>query len=315
MDRNDSTRALVNTALSSAIAVIIAVIGLFVPFMSIASFLWPVPVIIIIKRYGFRYGIYVTVVSGLIVGMISQPLYAAYVILGFGAIGLTIGLGVSKDYSAGVTLIVSSIASLMSKLLLIYMVTRIMGINPLDFQIEAIEKSFHLSSKFYKSIGLNNIENIEEMFTGYIQFFKIMIPALLISVSVVDSFINYIVSRTILKRLKLEMKPFPPFARWRFPRNIALGFIMMIALTYAGGYFGLDNTEVIMGNIFLLFNSVFLIQGLAVIYYYMTSKGWPKFGKIAVSVLILFNNILVLAVVFIGLIDGILDFRKLSAGK
>lgn len=315
MNGNNSTRALVNTALSAAVAVIIAVIGLFVPFLSFASFLWPVPVVIAIKRYGFKYGVYVTVVSGLIVGMISQPLYALYVILGFGAIGLAIGVGVERNYSASITLVITSIASLLSKLLLVIIVTRIMGVNPIRLQIEAMEKSLEITTQFYKNIGLDQVEDIKDIFMNSLELIKLTIPAVLIFASVLDSFLNYTLSGVILKRFKLNMKPFPPFAEWRFPSNAALGFLLLVALTYIGRYLGLQNTQVIMANIFLIFNLVFLIQGLAVVYHYMLSRGLPKFARILIVILALFNHILALVTVFIGLLDVIFDFRKLCGGK
>ena len=79
MNRDSNVKALANTALATALSVIIAIIGLFVPVLALASLLWPVPVIVIVKRYGLKYGVYSTIASGLIVGMVSEPIYAAYV--------------------------------------------------------------------------------------------------------------------------------------------------------------------------------------------------------------------------------------------
>lgn len=314
MDSNN-TKALVNAALASALAVIIGIIGLFVPFMSIVTFLWPVPVIIIINRYGFKYGVYVTIISAFIVGIISQPLYAIFVILGFGAIGLSIGFGVRKNYSAGLTLIIASLASLVSKLLLIYIVTRVMGANPIDIFIESMEKSIELSSELYKSMGLKNVEDATKTFMTSIEVFKMILPASFIFASVLDSYLNYIIARMILKRFKLDMQPFPPFASWKFPNNVSLGFIMLAILTYVGGYLGLKNSQDIMINIFWIFYLLFLIQGFAVVYHYLVSKGLPKIVRIIILVFISINRILAFAIVIIGLLDGIFNFRKLSADK
>jgi uncharacterized protein YybS (DUF2232 family) len=315
MVRDNNTRALANSALATALSVIIAIIGLFVPLLSFASLLWPVPIIIIIKRYGMRYGIYSTVASGLIVGMVSEPLYAVYVIFGFGAVGLAIGFGVVRDYSASKTIIVASLASLASKVLLIFAATEIMGVNPIEVQLETMKKAFEFSTEFYNNIGIDKAEDIKNMFMGSLDLIKITLPAILIFASALDSFLNYTVARVVLKRFKLYLKPFPPFGEWRFPSNVSFGFLLLVALTFIGGYFGLQNTQVIMSNIFLLFNLVFLIQGLSLVYYFLTSKGIGKAIKIILLVIIAFNQMFALITVFAGLLDVIFDFRKLNKAK
>lgn len=315
MVRENNTRAIANAALATALSVIIAVIGLFVPLLSLASLLWPAPIIITIKRYGFRYGIYATIASALIVGMISEPLYAIYVILGYGAVGLAIGYGVEKDFSAGRTLLIASFASLISKVILVYAITGIMGVNPIEVQFEAMKEGFEFSTDMLKGLGMDRVEDMNNMFMTSLEMLKVTLPALLISASVLDSFLNYSVAKLILRRFKLFLEPLPSFGEWRFPNNISLGFLLLIALTFIGGYLGLQNTQVIMSNIFLLFNMIFLIQGLSLIYYFLAVKGVAKAIRIFLMVIIMFNQMFAMAAVFAGLLDVIFDFRKLSGSK
>jgi hypothetical protein len=154
MNRDSNVKALANTALATALSVIIAIIGLFVPVLALASLLWPVPVIVIVKRYGLKYGVYSTIASGLIVGMVSEPIYAAYVILSYGALGLSIGYGVHKNFRAGRILAITAVVSLLSKLLLMYAVTRLMGVNPLEVQLESMEKGLDMIGRMDLMVGV-----------------------------------------------------------------------------------------------------------------------------------------------------------------
>ncbi|MDD2572909.1 MAG: YybS family protein [Bacillota bacterium] len=310
MDRDSNVKALANTALATALAVIIAIVGLFVPVLALASLLWPVPVIVIVKRYGLRYGVYSTIASGLIVGMISEPIYAAYVILSYGALGLSIGYGVHKDYRAGRILTITSVVSLLSKLLLMYAVTRIMGVNPLEVQIESMEKGLELSMGFYGRMGLDVPEEMREALFSSFELLKITLPALLIIVAIMDSYLNYTVARIVLKRLGLTLDALPPFAEWRAPGNLTVGFLLLMVLSIAGGYLGLGNIDVIMGNILLLFQMVFLVQGVSVAYFFLLRRGVNKILRILLIVLILFNQPLALAAMFAGILDVLFDFRK-----
>ncbi len=310
MVKDSNVKALANTAMATALSVIIAIIGLFVPVLSLASLLWPVPVIVIVKRYGLKYGVYSTIASGLIVGMISEPIYAAYVILAYGALGLSIGYGVHKSYEAGRILTITSVASLVSKLLLLYAVTRIMGVNPIEIQLEAMEKGLELSMEFYSGMGLDMPENIRETLVSSFELLRITLPALLILVALLDSFLNYTVAKIVLKRLGLHMDALPPFGEWRTPSNLSIGFLLLVGLTLAGGYFGLSNTEVILGNILLLFQMVFLVQGISVAYFFLSQRGLNKAFKILLIVIVMFNQLLAMAAMFVGLLDVMFDFRK-----
>lgn len=310
MVTENSTRALVNSAIATALSVIIALIGLFVPLLSFASLLWPVPIIITIKRYGIKYGILSTIASGLIVGMLSEPIYTVYVIFGFGVLGLAIGWGVQRDYSAARILLAASLASLVSKVLLIYAATGIMGVNPIELQLRSMQQAFELSAEFYKDIGLDNAQDVVDMFNRSFEMLKLTMPAILIFASVTDSFLNYTVSSAVLKRFKLKMAPFPPFGEWRFPGSVSLGLLFLVALTYIGGYMGLKNTAVIMGNVLLIFNMIFLIQGLSLLYYFMSAKGFPRFLKVLLMVLVIFNQGLSMMVIIAGLLDGAANLRR-----
>ena len=305
-----SVKALANTALAAALSVIIAIVGLFVPVLALASLLWPVPVIVVVKRYGLRYGIYCTVASGLIVGMISEPIYAAYVILAYGALGLSIGYGVQRGYTAGKTLIVTAVVSLLSKLLLMYAVTRLMGVNPLEAQLDSMEKGLELSMEFYDGMGLDVPEETREAIFSSFELLRVTLPALLIMVALMDSYLNYIVARVVLKRLDLQMEALPSFAEWRAPGNLTIGFLLLMALSAAGGYLGLGNIDVILGNILLLFQMVFLVQGLSVAYFFLSRRGVKKFFKVLLMVFILFNQALAMSAILAGVLDVIFDFRK-----
>lgn len=310
MNKDSNVKALANTALATALSVIIAIIGLFVPVLALASLLWPVPVIVIVKRYGLRYGIYSTVASGLIVGMVSEPIYAAYVILSYGALGLSIGYGVQKDYRAGKILAITTIVSLVSKVLLMYAITRLMGVNPLEIQLESMEKGLELSMGFYDKVGLNVPQDMKDALLSSFELMKVTLPALLLLVAIMDSYLNYTVARVVLKRLNLQLEALPPFAKWRAPGNLATGFLLLMVLSIAGGYLGLGNIDVIMSNILLLFQIVLLVQGISLAYFFLQRKGINKVFRIVLIVFVLFNQPLALAAVLAGLLDVLFDFRK-----
>jgi uncharacterized protein YybS (DUF2232 family) len=81
-------------------------------------------------------------------------------------------------------------------------------------------------------------------------------------------------------------------------------------LSFAGGYFGLGNMDVVLGNILLLFQMVFLVQGLSVAYYFLSRKGVNKLVRVLLIIFILFNQPLAMAAMLAGVLDVVLDIRK-----
>ncbi|HOO12021.1 MAG TPA: DUF2232 domain-containing protein, partial [Bacillota bacterium] len=81
-------------------------------------------------------------------------------------------------------------------------------------------------------------------------------------------------------------------------------------LSFAGGYFGLGNMDVVFGNILLLFQMVFLVQGLSVAYYFLLRRGVSKLFRVLLIIFILFNQALAMAAMLAGVLDVMLDFRK-----
>ncbi len=315
MNKDSNVRALANTALATALSVIIAIIGLFVPVLALASLLWPVPVIVVVKRYGLKYGIYSTLASGLIVGMVSEPIYAAYVILSYGALGLSIGYGVHKNYKAGKILAITAIISLLSKMLLISAVTQIMGINPLEVQLESMEKGMEYAMGFYDNMGLNVPSDMKDALLSSFELLKITLPALLLLVAVMDSYLNYTVARVVLRRLDLHLDALPVFAQWRAPGNVAAGFALLVVLSLIGGYMGLGSTDIIISNILLLFQIVLLVQGISLAYFLLMRRNINKFVGILLIIFILFNQFMASMAILAGLLDVLFDFRKRLAPK
>jgi uncharacterized protein YybS (DUF2232 family) len=129
-------------------------------------------------------------------------------------------------------------------------------------------------------------------------------------VAVLDSYLNYTVARIVLRRLGLRLEALPPFAEWRAPGNLMIGFLLLMALSIAGGYLGLGNIDVVAGNILLLFQIVFLAQGISVAYFFLMRRGINKVFAIILIVLILFNQPLALVAVLTGLLDTLFDFRR-----
>jgi len=311
---NTKTKTLVEGALLSAITIILSISSVYIPFIGIfLTFLWPVPIIVLCIRHGIRIGIMATIVSGLVVAMMTEPLQAFTIILGFGLIGITLGYAFKHKYSSGKTLLLGTGASILSKIILFGLAMLILNINPLVTQMEIFKESLDSVVRFYSTMGMDSqqLQTLKENFKGMFQILHIMLPGILIMASFFDAFINFSVAGLVLRRLGHKVEGLPPMREWRMPIFSVPMFLSGIAMMLLYRYYQIPVLKYLGINIQLVFSLVLMFQGLAVVSFYLSRFNIHKILVIVIFVFILFNPFLSQIAVWVGLFDLLFDFRKL----
>ena len=139
-----------------------------------------------------------------------------------------------------------------------------------------------------------------------------ILPAILIVMSIFSAAINFIVTRTILRRFKHEVSKLPPFKEWSLPWYTIWGIILGWTFYLLGDYLNLDIGIFISKNILIVFAFLVLIQGLAVMAFLLAKLKLNNFSKVALIFLLilLLRHVVVIAIVT-GLFDLLLDYRKM----
>src|SRR5665647_135226 len=118
--RQTRVRSMVEGGLLAAIAIIFAVISAYLPIIGpFVDLLWPVPIILLGVRHGYKWSIMATVVAGVMIAMLLHPLQAVSVVVGFGLIGVVLGYAFRMEFSPAKTMLWGSVASLISKVALL----------------------------------------------------------------------------------------------------------------------------------------------------------------------------------------------------
>lgn len=309
-----NTRSIVEGAMLSAITIIISFIALYVPVLGIfASLIWPVPIVILGIRHGLRTSILSTAVAGIAVAMFQGPAQAFNVVLGFGLLGIVMGWAIRKDFSPYKVLFISSLASLVSELMLIGATIYIMGFNPMKAELSAMKDSITMVGNLYKSMGASP-EMVKEIMGTYgklIDFFVIAIPALLVMSSVVSAFLNYLVTKLILSRLGQKLRDFTPFWQWKLPEFTVFFFLLGVLLNLLEYYYPHGILKSIGLNLQLLFGFAFIIEGLSLAAYYMGRYNVAKILRVLFIFLVFFNPIVSQVVLWAGMFDILFNFRHI----
>ena len=152
---------------------------------------------------------------------------------------------------------------------------------------------------------------IRDLLENAMDYVLLILPAIVIIFSLVISYLNYLISSLILRRLGYGIVSIPKFSKFKLPNNVLLGTGIMFLGAFIIKGLKLFYYETILLNITVIASFMFFTQGLSVVDYKLIEK---NLGRIPRLLIILFFTIILplgWLISFIGILDVIIDFRKL----
>lgn len=316
--QKNPVRPVVEGGVLTAVAIIFALISTYLPVIGVfVNLLWPVPIVLLGVRHGYKWSIMAVVASGLIIALIMHPLTAVSVVVGFGLIGIALGYGLRQGFSPTKTLLIGAAASLISKIAVLAITAAVMGFNPLNMQTEAMTQGLEQAIEFYRGMGMNAEElvRMEATIKPMMELMKIILPAGFVMAAFVDTFLNFQVAKVVLARLGQRIEPFPPFRRWSMPRFTVYALVVSLVAIYWGKTRELEllyNTGV---NIQVITTMLLFVQGMALVYFLADKYNLSRIVRGIILFLILSNGIFMQALIIGGAFDLIFDYRQLRTPK
>jgi len=313
--QRQQTKSMVEGALLASLTVLLSVMGIYLPIIgAFISFTWPVPIIILGLRHGLKWSLLATAVSGLILALLVTPMQALALVLGFGLLGIVLGEAIRRDLSVGKIIGIGAVASLFSKVLLFGVGSLILGVNSFTENFTMIQKSMDQVLTMYTQMGMdkNQLATMRESLHNVVELMKIIFPALLVVASILDTFLNYLISQLILKRLGYPAKKVPPFAEWRLPMWVAGGFVIGIIFLIVGQHYKIEGLTTIGLNLQYFSSMLFLIQGFSVASYYLRKFKVVGLVKWLIFIMLFITPFLVGILVWVGLLDIFFNYRRLQ---
>jgi uncharacterized protein YybS (DUF2232 family) len=305
---------MVEAGVLSAVAVVFAVINLYIPLLGIfLNVFWPVPLVLLGVRHGLKWSALALASSALILAIIVNPLQSLLQAAGLGGIGLVLGWSLNKGNPPVMTLGFGAAASLLSKILVIALLFLFAGGNPFDLGPETIAKAVSDTMELYRSFGMSDAElaQIKPIVESTLNMMKLILPAGIVFAAFFDAYANLWLARAILGRLGTFTPGLPEFKNLLLHQHFLLFYGVSLLLTAllknqpdSLFYQASVNANFIMAMPILL-------QGIAVAWSFSYRKNWPGISRwLLVSMLILLQPVSIV-VIFLGMADFVFDFRKL----
>ncbi len=236
-------------------------------------------------------------------------IYTPYlVILMMGIVGITISTVALKEYSIEKT--VSYPALIIIGTILVFFIYSgwELSLTPWKLVQQFINKAIEQNINLYARLPVDReeINFLKNNKAAFISIFTHIFPVLVVIGALLIVWFNVLMGRNILRGKAIFLPKLEGLSRWRPPE-----FNIWIFIT-SGGLLLLPNEQIhfFSLNVFILTSFLYLLQGFAIISFIFQNKNVPVFLRCLFYFLIAVQQILMIPILFAGLFDVWVDFRR-----
>lgn len=309
--RAGETNAVVLAGMCTALAVVLSVIGFYMPLISLVVFLLiPLPIAYLGMKEGTSWAIIVTagimILDSVFFGFIS----AAFLCAIFGVLGVILGICYRNKVSATVTLAAGAVVVLAALIGQAFAAMYILNVPPMIFGGEAMDSMeqqmmAQMAQLYSGELLMQTQENVKQM----IDDIRRSIPVITVSAAFFYTWASMMLGKKIFTRLGMKDIPgMPPLERWELPRF----FLGLYVLAFAMQYITNRNAtlEMIQYNLGLACVLVFWLQGLAALWWMPRKYPFVRPLRWIIAILSVIIGMVQMIVVLLGLSDMVLQYRK-----
>lgn len=314
MNKENSLRALVESGILTVIAVVLALISIYLPLVGMITLvLWPLPITFIYIRYNMKYALISFFVTGILLAVLVGPFQAFSIMLLFGISSIIMGYCIKKSAPASVTILYMSITFFICIIALFYALKVLMNIDLIGLLKQAMEISIETAKNTYLGMGVPS-EIIEEAIGSVSpDVVLMMIPGALVVVSAVCSFVTYSIAGFLFRKFGYNLNRLRKFSEWYMPFQIAFGLIIFTVIGLILDANGITIGENLYLNSMAVFHSMFRLIGLSSAAFFLRKK--MSKGLVVVILLALLISPLSDGLELLGIIDYCFDIRKLDTKR
>ena len=311
--------------LLAIVELIINILSLKVPSLFFElMFIAPIPIVILTVKYKETIASIVSIMVFLLLLLFFTIPQALVNLFLFGIVGIAIGYCLRNRLSLKLSIIVGGVSYIVAFILIHLIFISFYKINII--QDLFISKTLIFLENNKSSIGEIFKLNGASKDAAYLQIREyfdmvfLLIPCFITAISLVGGYIVLIISLAIIKQMKIGTFDIEPFSQFKLPLGFGIAYIIaQFALWGKDLKYGYnDKWTMIFSNMFWLLTFSFMVQGIALIDFWLKKIGltgilrvmaYAAGSVVIIPFILFFPTILVI----IGILDYVIDFRKLEA--
>lgn len=259
----------------TAASVVMFAAGIQIAFLSPLTVLAaPVPFLLFTCRAGIKASMPGALAGTFFVFFTMGEVSAFMYLCEFALLGLLAGFIMLRVKSGADYFLAAVAASVAVKLFLIGAFNYAAGFNPFMITPEAAESFISSVSGTLSHGGVSvSPESVKSYALNMVNTVSLLMPSMLILFAACDTAAGYLAARLYAKRDgSFSVPELPPFASWRFPKNIFWALLAALILDMASKAMPDDPLyKMLSMNMMEVLRGVFLIEGLSLAWYFMTA--------------------------------------------
>lgn len=313
------TSAMVEAGILAALAIVMALISMYVPVLgAFVNFIWPLPIVICGCRHGLKWSLMTLLVASVIIAMVISPVNAFFLAAIFGLLGLILGECMRRHLPPARLMLYGTVGAVIALALNILLSFWVLGIDPLEMMFSSFHESLEQLATYQREHGIAE-EEIAQTVASYgemLRMMRIIMPGAFLICAPVMAFINYMAAKKILTRLGDSFAPFPAFTMLQVPGWILWPYALsLFAVTWfykndQGSW--LYNLAV---NVQTVCSFVLVMQGIVLLYWFVESRQKPRWWANVGTALLFVVPVFTYIMVYIGAFDIVFDFRKIRSQR
>lgn len=319
MNKTNNLKSMMETVMLTAVALILILLT-NMPVLVLLFVIAAVPMTVLTARQGIYAGLSGSVLIGLSLLMMYDPLIAATNTVMFGLCGVATGYMIQSKWHASKTILVSTIFFSIGLSMMLYAYVSLGGADIFSLlsqgfdQMVAMVKEKAVTLKLSQEDIKIQTDTIRKM-KEYVENTK---PVILMSYGFIIGVMTYFTSRPILKKSGVPMAPMAKFKDFKLPSSMLPGILLIIVLTWLTDAVGYVDQYIIYMNLVVIFSYVFAFQGASTLAFITAERG----GNVEKRAVIVGFGTLLLVLLFglqvlslVGLMDATIDIRKLYQNR
>lgn len=281
----------------------LTLISVYLPAFALVGLLLAVLPIAWFRAKHTRNSTFLLVVFSLIAAVLLGSYPGLFVAIVTIPVGFIIGDGLARRQSKVYLLISTAIVLMLTSVIQLALMQVLFSINLIEEGIDQLRASYKQVGEVMESVG-QLPKDFDEIVRTSLQTFSLVMPGYFIAMMFVAAFVYIVVALPILRKLKIPVPRFAAFRHFQLPRAVIWYYLIVSLLSLFGMFEAASFGEMILVNAVFILRILLFLQGISLVHFYFHHNGWPKWGAVATTiVLIPFFSI----VVIMGIID--LGFR------
>ncbi|MCX7951937.1 MAG: YybS family protein [Clostridiales bacterium] len=314
MNRGTSTRSMVEAGLLTAINVVLILISFYVPVVYfVGLFLWPIPIALTHLRHGIKYSVLSIISTGVLVAFLIDPITAISFAIVYGVLGLAMGYSIKNRKSISFTFMLMTLCVFLSTAVMVRLSSLIIGQDVLKEAIDMIQESTKMAKEMYTAIGVpeEQINLVLDKMIPSPDYIKLMLPGAMLMYSVITALVSYLFAYKIFNRFGYKLEKIRPLSEWYVTRKFATAILVIVLISFILVTMNVNNAMMYYINAQMIFATVFNINGIAAVDYYLIKKQ-VKGALRFIIILFIATSPLGNLFVILGILDYVFNYRKLD---